>query len=89
MKTATATKTKTTQLYGIVNAFGYQILDRKTNDILYEAGNNPIDSSPTQSLSADQGVGVETLTEWANLTGNEMAEELGAKWFSCCLGQFA
>ena len=88
MTTATKSKTKIKNIYGIVNAFGYQIIDQQTDNILYEAGNNPKDSSPTQSLPADMGVGVATLKEWANLTGNEMAQEHGAKWLGVCVRPF-
>lgn len=66
-------------LIGEYDETGYRIVS-DTHDVVYEAGNNPHDSSPTQSLPVGQGADLEQILMWCDHTGREMAGEREAEW---------
>jgi hypothetical protein len=83
MTTATKARTRTVtrQIRGVFNEYGYQIIDIETYEILYEAGNNPMDSGPSQSLAVGKGAAdIDTIRQWCDQTGAVMALESGDCW---------
>jgi hypothetical protein len=67
-------------LEGYYNALMYEIVDIETDEVVYQAGNNPHDSSISQSLPANAGVGLFTMHKYCRQTGREMAAERGVRW---------
>ena len=61
-------------IHGEVHKFGYKIIDNRTGDIIYQAGNSPYDS---QQVIHDirRGLSTSKLIEYCNQTGNEIAGE--------------
>ena len=91
MITATKEKVRTQKqrIRGIVNVYGYQIVIAGTTEILYEAGNNPRDSSPSQNLFPGEGaVDIDTIREWCELSGKEIAMENNDIWCGSADGEF-
>ncbi len=64
------------KLIGYYDDYGYRIEDDDNGTVLYEAGNNPLESTS----HVINGLPVETLKRYCKQTGQEMAEELGAEW---------
>ena len=60
-------------LTGYYNKNGYRIEDESGN-ALYHAGNNPLESSSV----IENGLPIETLKDFCEQTGKEMADELSA-----------
>jgi len=63
-----------------VKPTGYKVMVMNGRQLLheYEAGNNPLDSSPEASVSAGSGLSQTTLREYARQTASELAEEWDA-----------
>ena len=68
-------------MYGHYNQYGYKIFD-EDDKLVYQAGNNPYDSSPGQTLVCD-GLTAKELRQFCNQTGREIAKEQGEKWRNC------
>lgn len=66
--------------HGIYNELEYSIADQ-SGDTVYQAGNSPWDSQAY--LSKEEGVGLETMKEYCEQTGKELAEEAGVEWEGC------
>ena len=64
-------------IHGEVNKYGYRIIDNTTGDIIYQAGNNPRESS---SVILSGGLPIHKLIEYCHQTGNEIAAEEGKLW---------
>jgi hypothetical protein len=52
-------------------------MDEKGN-VLYEAGNNPLESS--SYVAWDEGLPIETIKQFCEVTGKEMEKELNAEF---------
>ena len=55
------------------NEFEYSIYNSKS-ELVYRAGNSPFDSQ--QFVSAEDGVGIEKMREYAIYTGNNFADDM-------------
>ena len=64
-------------LSGNYNRDGYTITD-ETGEIVYEAGNNPLESS--SRVRHDEGLDLRTIRRYCIQTGREMAAESGAEF---------
>ena len=64
-------------IHGEVNKFGYRIIDNTSGDIIYQAGNNPRESSSTVLTG---GLPICKLIAYCHQTGNELAQEQGKLW---------
>lgn len=64
------------ELIGYYDLDGYRIEDNLDGEVLYEAGNNPHESS--SHVAHEHGLSLATLKEYCERTGREMAEERGA-----------
>ncbi len=61
------------RLIAYYNELQYRITDIDANEDIYTAGNSPYDSQ--QYTSADDGVGLDTMKQFAECTGREIAQE--------------
>jgi len=66
------------KIIGYYNLDGYRIEDNLDGEILYEAGNNPLESS--SHVDRADGLPIETIREYCERTGKEMATELKAEF---------
>ena len=60
---------------------GYTIYDPDGGRDVYSAGNSPLDSQ--QYVDRRHGVPLDTLRQYCDQTGREIAEEQGAVWCGC------
>jgi hypothetical protein len=76
-------------LFGIYTAYGYTIMEtystRKGKMIaeVYHAGNSRFDSAQTFPLGGSSTLSLQTIADFCEQTGKEMAEETSAKWAGC------
>ena len=64
------------EIIGYYDLDGYRIEDNLDGDVLYDAGNNPFESS--SHVDRKDGLPLETIKEYCERTGKEMAKELNA-----------
>lgn len=62
-----------TQLIGYYNRHGYRIEDNLDGEILYEAGNNPLES--TSHVDPADGLNLKTIRSYCDRTGKAMSRE--------------
>lgn len=55
--------------------------DGQLTECLYEAGNSPYDS--TTIVPMDRGLTIQTMRDYCETTGKEIAEEQGLEWIGC------
>lgn len=69
---------------GFYNENGYIICVEQNGNMrqVYRAGNNPLDSAPSQSLPVDNrnALSLKTIQQYCEQTGRDMAEEDGGEW---------
>ena len=69
------------EIIGRYNAFKYEIVGSHSNgneEFLYQAGNSPYDSEGY--VSADKGVGLETMRKYCGITAKEFAKEYNCEF---------
>ena len=66
------------RLIGYYAATHYTIEDFDTQEELYLAGNSPMESQVY--VDAADGVGLETMKKYCEITGKDMAAEIGAEF---------
>jgi hypothetical protein len=66
------------KIIGYYNLDGYRIEDNLDGEILYEAGNNPLESS--SHVDRVDGLPLKTIKKYCRGTGFEIAEELKAEF---------
>lgn len=66
------------KIIGYYNLDGYRIEDNLDGEILYEAGNNPLESS--SHVDRSDGLPIKTIREYCEQTGREMSVELKAEF---------
>jgi hypothetical protein len=71
------------KIIGYYNLDGYRIEDNLDGEVLYEAGNNPLESS--SHVDRADGLPLHTIKEYCERTGREMAEELSAAFVGAYL----
>ena len=71
------------KLFGKYTKYGYKIWSDEKQDTIYQAGNSRYDSSQYVKPDRPDAVSLESLAEYCEDTGKEMAEEQGAKWLGC------
>lgn len=64
------------ELIGYYDLDGYRIEDARSGEVLYSAGNNPVESSSV--VDREEGLPLANIQEFCIRTGNEMAIELKA-----------
>ena len=64
------------EIIGYYDLDGYRIEDNLDGEVLYEAGNNPLESS--SHVDRADGLPIEKIIEYCVLTGQEMSRELKA-----------
>jgi hypothetical protein len=64
------------KIIGYYNLDGYRIEDNLDGEILYEAGNNPFDSTSV----IDDGLPLEIIKGFCNQTGLEMTVDRGVEF---------
>ena len=73
------------EIIGYYNLDGYRIEDNLDGEVLYEAGNNPLES--TSHVDHADGLPIETIQEYCVLTGQEVAKELKAEFMGAFLSE--
>lgn len=66
------------EIIGYYDENGYQIENHRECEILYQAGNNPLESS--SYVPVNEGLPIKTIREYCERTGKEMAKENNAYW---------
>lgn len=64
--------------YGEIAFPYYRIINMDTGQEVYWAGNNPRDSK--QTTSKESGLDLDTMIQYCNQTGKELAEDDDAIW---------
>jgi len=67
-------------LYGVVDKYGYRIVDTKSDREIYIAGNHRLDSQQIAEPGTENALSIEELKDFADQTGEELAEENGVKY---------
>ena len=73
------------EIIGYYDLDGYRIEDNLDGEVLYEAGNNPLESS--SHIDHADGLPIEKIIEYCILTGQEMAAELKAEFRGAYLAE--
>ena len=73
------------KLFGEYNRNGYQIFDAEnpSSDPVYQAGNCQYDSAQYLPIGSDGTISLESIMEYCNSTGKDLAEEHNCKWLGC------
>jgi hypothetical protein len=66
------------KIIGYYNHYGYRIEDNENGKVLYEAGNNPLES--TGVVERKDGISIEMIKMYCEQSGRDIAEEKGVEW---------
>jgi len=71
------------KLFGKYTKYGYEVRCDEGQDPIYQAGNSKYDSTQYVSPDGPDAVSIESLAEYCEDTGKNMADELEAEWLGC------
>ena len=71
------------KIIGFYDKFGYTIEDESTGEVLYTAGNNPLESSSI--VSPEKGLTISMIKKYCRQSGKEIAKENKGEFIGCYL----